>query len=252
MVKTAVSTILLVLCLACASAPQRDEPDPETITRAIAAAASGRSEQAAKLADEAARDCGSGKAGFACELAARIVLTSQFSAVGNSQLALSQARAAVELAERHGDAIPLVTTLSILASGAAGAGELEEADRAVARAEATLDSFEREASPEDRASIQPLRATLDGPRAQILYRKGEPAAAARSQARFVETIRERQPNHPSLAIEWLNLAEMYRAASDRENAVSACQSAVVAASEVGNAELEREARAVLASLTATD
>lgn len=250
--KTAWCMIVLFVIAGCASTGHRQDPDLDAVDRAVQTAAAGNSEKAIKLADAAVADCGPGREGFGCALSTRVTLAERFTAMEDDQLAVSQARAAVALADEYGDASSQWPALDLLATTAALANQLDEADAAHARAEAIVSDLEKQVSGEDLKSIALARGTLEGSRALIHLMKGNPAEAANSQARFIEALRANQPDHPNLPEQLLHLAALYEAAGDTQNAVTTLQSAATLAKELGNTGVEAQARSTLAELSESD
>lgn len=202
--KSAWSMVALFVIAGCASIGHREQPDLDAIDRAVETAANGNSEKAIKLADAAVADRGAGREGFDCALSTRVTLAERFTAMEDEQLAVSQARSAVSLADEYGDASSQWPALDLLATTSALANQLDEAD------------------------------------------------AANSQARFIEALRAHQPDHPNLPEELLHLAALYEAASDTQSAVTTLQSAATLAKQLGNTEVEAQARSTLAELSESD
>ena len=250
--KSAWSMVALFVIAGCASIGHREQPDLDAIDRAVETAANGNSEKAIKLADAAVADCGAGLEGFDCALSTRVTLAERFTAMEDEQLAVSQARSAVSLADEYGDASSQWPALDLLATTSALANQLDEADAAHARAAAIVSDLEKQVSGEDVKSIALARGTLDGSQALIHLMKGNPAEAANSQARFIEALRANQPDHPNLSEELLHLAALYEAAGDTQNAVKTLQSAATLAKELGDTEVEEQARSTLAELSESD
>ncbi len=250
--RSALCVVGLLWIAGCASTPHREEPDPAALERAVDAAAAGKAEQAEELADAAVAACGPGRDGFACGLASRVVLANRIAALGDYPLALSQARSAVSLADEYGDAFAQAPPLLVLAGAAARADELAEAESAIARAERLISDIERIAGADEKASLDVVRAMLDGPRALIRLKQDKPAEAAKLQSRLVEAVQTHDPNHPNLPIELLNLADMYQVAGDLENAADALRRGATVAARVGNLKVEQEALLALESLAGTE
>ena len=250
--KSALCMVAVLVSAGCAAIGHREETDLDAVDRAVQTAAAGNSEKATKLADAAVADCGSGRDGFDCALSTRVTLAQRFTAMEDDQLAVSQARSAVALADEFGDASSQWPALDLLSTTAALAHQLDEADAAHARAEDTLSDLEQQASDEDSKSIELARGTLEGSRALIHLMKGNPAEAASSQARFIEALRAHQPNDPNLPEQLLHLAALYEAAGDTSNAAKSLQSAATLATDLGNTEVEEQARASLDELSESD
>lgn len=250
--KAASCIVVLFVVAGCGSIGHRQDPDLDAVDRAVQAAASGDSERATELANSAVADCGSGREAYACALKTRLTLAQRFTAMEDDQLAVSQARSAVALTDEFGDPSSQWPALDLLATTAALAHELDEAEAAHARAETVLSDLEKQVSAEDQQSIELARGTLESSQALIHLMRGNPAEAANAQARFIEALLAHQPDDPNLPEQLLHLAALYDAAGDRPNAAKALQSAAALANQHGNTEVEAQARASLDELAETD
>lgn len=243
---------VLLTATGCASSGSRVEPDRAALQAAIEASQNGDPELAATLADDAAARCAPGEAGLTCSFTTRLVLAQQFSAQGNAEGALSQARSASDLADAHGDAVAQYTARGALAAIAVQAEEIETAESALREARAAIDEVIRQATPAERDVLEQTRRMLQAPQAGIHMLKGDPEAAARSQTEVVRALRRIDPTHRNLPSHLLDLAYMHEAAGDLESAISSLQAAASLAAELGNREIEDEALAAIEALSSPE
>lgn len=243
---------VLLVPLGCASSGSRVDADRAAIDAAIEASRNGDSDLAATLADAASAKCAPGKAGLGCSFTTRLALAQQFAAQGDLEIAVDQARSASDLAHADGDPVVQYTALGALATIAAQAEQVEIAENALERARATIDEIIEQSSPAEREVLVQTRSMLQAPQARILMSKGDPEAAAHSQAEVVRTLQRLDPAHRSLPIELLNLAYMHEAAGDPESAFSALQAAATLAAERGDQAVRDEALAAIEALSSPE
>jgi len=238
----------VALCLLTAPSSARN-PDTALLERALAAGAQGDTQRARELAGQAAADCGDAEDAAPCRLATHVLLSRNFAVRELYALSLEQAREAVAVARTSTKAAQLPTLL-IVAGAAARAGELAEAEAAIAAGRRLADELAAQATPEKAHDTRLLRGMFAGPQALVYSARGEQVRAAASQQALVEALRSFTPDHPSLAAELATLADLQADAADTRGARESYTEALALAQRHHNTAVRDRAQAALRRLGA--
>jgi tetratricopeptide (TPR) repeat protein len=224
-------------------------PDTALIDQALNAGSDGDAPRARQLAGKAAAACRKTKDETVCLLSTHVLLSRNFSRRTLYTLALEQARAAATVAKTSTQEAQL-SVLLMLAGAAARAGELEEAEAAIAEGRGIANAFAEELPPERAHQIKLAAGMFGGPQALVYSARGEHVRAVASQQTLVKAIRSNNPDHPNLSIELAALGQLQEDAADPAGARQSYAEAVALAQRHRNSHVRDKARAALVRLDA--
>lgn len=231
-----------------ASDVEENRADTGLILQAAEAARAADLAGAARLADRALASCSTKPDAAACKASAHVHLSVEFSRAAAYELALTQARAGAALAARGGPDTRASAQL-ILAGAAARAGELDEAERAIAAGRAAIDELAEGGDAKEAERTRRLSDMFGGPQAVVYAARGEKVRAAASQRRKVEAMRSFDEKHVDLPDELLTLALMQEEAANPGAARATYTEVIELATELANYDARRLARVALIRLT---
>ena len=237
-----------LLVASAAVAAEDSAPDTQGILDAATAARAATPDLAREKAQAVIADCATKPDPKGCRASAHVHLSVEFQRAAAYDLALEQARAGAELAEK-GMPDQRASAALILAGAAARAGALDEAERAIRSGQAAVDTMVAEADAKHVERTRRLRDMFGGPQALVHAARGEHVRAAAAQQRKVAAMRYFDPKHADLPDELLTLAIMQEDAADPSAARATYEEVIELANELGKHDARRLARVALVRLS---